>query len=66
MKPCYNKITTLVKVEVAMGHLDDEYDDGSIIDAICVGCDLFKSVNDMNLYNECFAKLERNFIHSRD
>ncbi|MCB9451487.1 MAG: hypothetical protein H6672_08605 [Anaerolineaceae bacterium] len=49
-----------------MGHLEDEYDDGIIIDTICQGCDLFRPVNDLSLCDECFAKLERDLIRSRD
>ncbi len=37
-----------------------------IVDTICVGCDLFKPVNDLSLCDDCFAKLERDLIRSRD
>lgn|SRR5690554_1532538 len=49
-----------------MGNFEDEYDDGVIIDTICAGCDLFRPVNDLSLCDECFAKLERDLIRSRD
>lgn len=49
-----------MKVEIAMDHLED----GIIIDTICVGCDLFKTVKDLSLYDECFAKFECNHIRS--
>ena len=55
-----------MKVEAAMNPRDDEYDDGIIIDTICAGCDLFKPVNDLSLCDDCFAKLERDLIRSRD
>lgn len=49
-----------------MDYSDDEYDDGVIIDTICAGCELFRPVNDLSLCDECFAKLERDLIRSRD
>lgn len=49
-----------------MDYLEDEYEDGIIIDTICAGCDLFKPVNDLSLCGDCFAKLERDLIRSRD
>lgn len=49
-----------------MDNFEDEYDDGIIIDTICAGCDLFRPVNDLSLCDECFAKLERDLIRSRD
>ena len=48
-----------------MGYFEDECDDEIIIDTICEGCDLFKSVNDLSLCDDCFAKLERDLIRSR-
>ncbi|MBZ0301727.1 MAG: hypothetical protein K8J31_18415 [Anaerolineae bacterium] len=49
-----------------MDHLEDEHDGGIIIDTICTGCDLFRPVNDRSLCDECFVKLERDLIRSRD
>lgn len=49
-----------------MGNFEDEYEDAVIIDTICAGCDLFRPVNDLGLCDECFAKLERDLIRSRD
>lgn len=49
-------------IEVAM----DNFEDGVIIDTICAGCDLSRPVNDLSLCDECFAKLERDLIRSRD
>lgn len=49
-----------------MDNFEDECDDGIIIDTICAGCDLFRPVNDLSLCDECFAKLERDLIRSRD
>ncbi len=49
-----------------MDNFEDEYDDGVIIDTICAGCDLFRPVNDLSLCDECFTKLERDLIRSRD
>lgn len=37
-----------------------------MLDTICQGCDLFRPVNDLSLCDECFAKLERDLIRSRD
>jgi hypothetical protein len=53
-------------IEDAMDNFEDEYEDGVIIDTICTGCDLFRPVNDLSLCDECFAKLERDLIRSRD
>ena len=44
----------------------DNFEDGVIIDTICAGCDLSRPVNDLSLCDECFAKLERDLIRSRD
>jgi len=49
-----------------MDHSEDECEDGIIIDTICAGCDLFKPVNDLSLCDDCFARLERDLIRSRD
>lgn len=49
-----------------MDYLEGEFDDGIIIDTICVGCDLPFPVNDLGLCDACFAKLERDLIRSRD
>lgn len=56
----------MMKAEVAMDYSEDEDEDGIIIDTICAGCDLFKPVNDLSLCDDCFAKLERDLIRSRD
>ena len=37
-----------------------------LIDTSCVGCDLPFPVNDLGLCDNCFAKLERDLIRSRD
>jgi len=56
----------MMKAEATMDYSEDEYEDGIIIDTICAGCDLFKPVNDLSLCDDCFAKLERDLIRSRD
>ncbi len=43
---------------------DDSTDE--LIDTFCVGCDLPFAVNDLGLCDNCFAKLERDLIRSRD
>ena len=43
---------------------DDNIDE--LIDTFCVGCDLPFAVNDLGLCDNCFAKLERDLIRSRD
>ena len=37
-----------------------------LIDTFCMGCDLPFRVNDLGLCDNCFAKLERDLIRSRD
>lgn len=37
-----------------------------VIDTFCMGCDLPFRVNDLGLCDNCFAKLERDLIRSRD
>ncbi len=43
---------------------DDSTDE--LIDTFCVACDLPLPVNDLGLCDNCFAKLERDLIRSRD
>jgi hypothetical protein len=43
---------------------DDSTDE--VIDTFCMGCDLPFPVNDLGLCDNCFAKLERDLIRSRD
>lgn len=43
-----------------------QQDGDVIIDTICVGCDLILPVNDLSLCDDCFMKLERDLIRSRD
>lgn len=49
-----------------MAHQKGERDTDELIDTICVGCDLPFPVNDLSLCDNCFAKLERDLIRSRD
>ena len=44
----------------------NQHDEDVIIDTICVGCDLPFPVNDLGLCDDCFMKLERDLIRSRD
>ncbi len=48
-----------------MGYSEDDNTD-ELIDTFCVGCDLPFAVNDLGLCDNCFAKLERDLIRSRD
>ncbi|MEO8397577.1 MAG: hypothetical protein ABI700_31565, partial [Chloroflexota bacterium] len=45
---------------------EDQDSDDFLIDTICVGCDLPFPVNDLGLCAECYKKLERDLIRSRD
>lgn len=49
-----------------MGHQKSERNTDELIDTICVGCDLPFPVNDLGLCENCFARLERDLIRSRD
>jgi hypothetical protein len=49
-----------------MAHQKGERNTDELIDTICVGCDLPFPVNDLGLCDNCFAKLERDLIRSRD
>ncbi len=49
-----------------MAEQKNEHDDHRLIDTICVGCDIPLPVNDLGLCDECFMKLERDLIRSRD
>ena len=49
-----------------MAYQEDDSSTDELIDTICVGCDLPFPVNDLGLCDNCFAKLERDLIRSRD
>lgn len=49
-----------------MAYQKDDSSTDELIDTICVGCDLPFPVNDLGLCDNCFAKLERDLIRSRD
>ena len=44
----------------------NQHDEDVLIDTICAGCDLPFPVNDLGLCDDCFMKLERDLIRSRD
>jgi hypothetical protein len=49
-----------------MAHQKGERNTDELIDTLCVGCDLPFPVNDLGLCDNCFARLERDLIRSRD
>lgn len=49
-----------------MDYQEDDSSTDELIDTFCVGCDLPFPVNDLGLCDNCFAKLERDLIRSRD
>lgn len=48
-----------------MDYPEDDSTDELIV-TFCVGCDLLFPVNNLGLCDNCFAKLERDLIRSRD
>lgn len=44
----------------------EDNDDPEFVDTSCVGCDIILPVNDLSLCDDCYAKLERDLIRSRD
>ena len=45
---------------------DDELNDFGLYEGECQGCDLFTSINDLGLCEECAGKLDRDLIRQRD
>ena len=45
---------------------DDELNDFGFYEGECQGCDLFTSINDLGLCEECAGKLDRDLIRQRD
>lgn len=63
---CYDKDNSLGNDEIAMDDPANQHDEHVLIDTICMGCDLILPVNDLSLCDNCFMKLERDLIRSRD
>jgi hypothetical protein len=45
---------------------DDELNGYGLYEGECQGCDIFTSINDLGLCEECAGKLERDLIRQRD